>query len=156
MAGAGDFRSDHRHMRRGQQRIFPARHITADRIDRDILVPEHDARQSLHFDIFHRIALVLGEIAHLLLRKLDVVDVSLGKLRDTVLDFSVGQPVVLAVPLVECRRQFTNRVIAALLDVGENSFHSRANLRIIFGALGGVAATLEVFGHQSSPCYLIA
>ena len=72
---------DHRHVRRGQQRILAARHVAADRVHRDVLVAEHDAGQRLDLDVLQRRLLVLGEIAHLRLRELDVVDVALARAR---------------------------------------------------------------------------
>ncbi len=99
---------DDRHMRRGDHRIFAARHVAADRIHRDILMAEHHTRQRLDLDILERGALVLGEVAHLLLREADVVEIAARKLRQAVLDLGVGQPIVLAIPIVELHRQFAH------------------------------------------------
>ena len=63
-------------MGRGEQRIFAARHVAADRVDRDVLVAEHDAGQRLDLDVLHRVALDLGEVAHLRLGELDVLEVA--------------------------------------------------------------------------------
>ena len=118
-----------RHMRGGKQRIFPARHIAADRIDRNVLVAEHHARQRLDLDVEHRFALMLREIAHLFLREPDVVEIAPRQLRQAVLDLGVGEPEILAVPLVELDRQFADRSIAALFDIGQNPFHRGADFR---------------------------
>jgi hypothetical protein len=88
-----------------------------------MLVAEHDARQRLDLDVQHRRALVLGEIAYLGLRKLDVVEVALRQLRQAIPDLGVGQPKIPAVPLVELDRQFADRRVAALFDIGQNPFH---------------------------------
>ena len=48
---AGDLGGDHRHVGRGEQRIFAAGHVAADRVDRNVLVAEHDARQRLDLDV---------------------------------------------------------------------------------------------------------
>ena len=83
---AGDPRGDDRHVRRGDHRIAPARHVAADGVDRDVLVAEHDAGQRLDFDVLHAVALLLREVAHLRLREPDVVEVALGDLADGLLD----------------------------------------------------------------------
>ncbi len=70
VADPGDPRGDDRHMRRGDHRIAPARHIAADAADRDVAMAEHDAGQRLDLDIAHRCALDLGEVADLLLARI--------------------------------------------------------------------------------------
>jgi hypothetical protein len=52
-----------------------------------VLVTEHYARQRLDFEFAQRIFLLLGEVAHLRLGKLDVVEVALAHLSDSSLDF---------------------------------------------------------------------
>ena len=79
-------RGDDRHVRGGDHRIAPARHVAADRVHRDVLVAEHDARQRLDLEVAHGVLLLLREVAHLRLRELDVVEVALGHLRDGALD----------------------------------------------------------------------
>ncbi|CKX64810.1 Uncharacterised protein [Mycobacterium tuberculosis] len=110
-------------MRRCQQRILAAGDVATDGVDRNILVTKNDTRQRLDLDILHRIALMLSEIADLLLSELDVIDVPPGQLPNAILDLGISQPVVLAIPLVELHRQFPNRVIATLLDVRKNPFN---------------------------------
>jgi hypothetical protein len=88
---AGDARGHDRHVGRGDHRIAPARHVAADRIHRDVPVPEHHARQRLDLEIAQRFFLLLREIAHLRLRKLDVVEVALAHPRDRGLDFGGGE-----------------------------------------------------------------
>ena len=78
---AGDPRGDDRHVRRGDHRIAPARHVAADRIDRDVAVAEHDAGQRLDLQVLHRLLLLLREVAHLRLGELDVVEIALRHLR---------------------------------------------------------------------------
>ena len=63
-------RGDDRHMRGGDHRIAPARHVAADRVHRDVAVAEHDAGQRLDFEVVHALALLLREVAHLRLREL--------------------------------------------------------------------------------------
>ena len=135
-------------MRGGEQRIFPAGHVAADGIDRNVLVAENHARQRLDLDVAHRFTLMLREVAHLFLREPDVVEIAPGQLRQAILDLCIGQPEILAVPLVELDRQFADRCIPALFDIGQNPFHRGADFRIVFGALRGIAAALENFWHR--------
>ena len=97
---------------------------------------------------------MLREVTHLFLREPDVVEIALRQLRQAVLDLGVGQPEILAVPLVELDRQFADRSIPALFDIGQNPFHRGADFRIVFGALRGIAAALENFGIGVSLRYL--
>src|SRR5258708_38062807 len=57
VANPGNPRRHDAHMRRGDHRIPSARNITADTVDRDVLVAEHDAGQWLDLDIAHCCAL---------------------------------------------------------------------------------------------------
>ena len=57
--------------------ILAAGHVAADRVDRDVLVAEDDARQGFDLEILQRRLLVLGEFADLLLREADVVEIAL-------------------------------------------------------------------------------
>ena len=54
---AGHLGRDHRHVRGGEQRVLAARHVAADRIDRDVLVAEDDAGQGLDLDVAQRLPL---------------------------------------------------------------------------------------------------
>ena len=83
---AGDARGDDRHMRRRHHRVAAARHVAADRIYRDVPVAEHDAGQRLDFEIAQRLLLLLREVAHLRLGKLDVVEIALLHRPDGALD----------------------------------------------------------------------
>ena len=136
------------HVRRGHHRILPARHIGADRIDRDVLMAKHDAGQRLDFNVSQGLPLRLGEVADLRLSKLDVIDVALCELGESVLDLSVGQPEVLAVPAVELRRQFSHRLIAARGDVGQDALDRRAHLRVLGRDRIRAAALLEESSHS--------
>ena len=59
----GDLGRQHAHMRRGDHRVFAARHVAADRIDRDVLVAEHHARQRLDLDVAQGGLLRFGKAA---------------------------------------------------------------------------------------------
>ena len=93
---------------------------------------------------FMRRPLVLGEVAHLRLREVDVVEVLLRQAGDAGLDLGVGQPEVLAVPVVELHRQLAHRRVAARLDVGENAFDRRPDLRVVLRPQRRVPAALEI------------
>ena len=104
---AGDPRGDDRHVRRGDHRIAPARHVAADRVDRDVPVAEHDAGQGLDLEVAHAVALRLREVAHLRLREPDVVEVALGDLADGLLDLLLAQAGTTSA--TSCRTSATGR-----------------------------------------------
>ena len=69
---AGDarhLRRNDRHVSGRQKRVFSTRHVTAGRLNRDILVAENDARQRFNLDVANRGPLMLREIADLCLRE---------------------------------------------------------------------------------------
>ena len=77
---AGHLGGQHRHVRRGEQRVLAAGHVAADGVHRDVAVAEHHAGQRLHLDVAQRRALVLGEVADLGLGEADVLEVLGGEL----------------------------------------------------------------------------
>jgi pimeloyl-ACP methyl ester carboxylesterase len=93
---AGDLGGDDGHVGGGQKRVFAAGNVAADGLDRDVLVAEDDAGHGFDLDVLEGGALVFGEVFHLRLGELDVCDVAGGQLGQTVLNFGVGQPVVVA------------------------------------------------------------
>ena len=111
---------------------------------------EHDAGQRLDLDVPHRRALVLGEVAHLRLRELDVVDVARRELGQAAADLGVGEAVVVAVPAVELDRQLAHGLVAAGLDVGEHRLDRGADLGVVLGDCARVAPALEPACHSSS------
>jgi hypothetical protein len=125
---AGDARGDDAHVRRRDERVFAAGHVTADAVDRDVLVPEHHARQRFDFHVTQRIPLDLREVADLLLRELDVLDHLFGQRAHAVLDLALGHAETLRGPAVELGREIAHRVVAALLDIGKNVFDGLAHL----------------------------
>jgi hypothetical protein len=116
-----------------------------------MLVTQNDAGEGFDFDIPHGIALMLREIANLLLRELDVLYITPRQLGEAGLDLGIGQPVVRTIPFVERDRQFTHRDIAAFFDIRENDFDGRANLRLVLGALRRVAASFQMLNHPYHP-----
>ena len=114
---AGDLGGDDRHVRRGDHRVAPARHVAADRVDRDVAVAEHDAGQRLDLEVAHGLPLLLREVAHLRLRELDVLEVALGT---CAIAFSISAGVSRKScrrPVVELLRQLADRGVAARLDL---------------------------------------
>ena len=73
-------------------RVPPTRHIAADRVDRDVLVSEHDARDGLDLEVVHRRQLRFGEATDLRLREPDVVDGLGWNGRDDVGDLGRAEP----------------------------------------------------------------
>ena len=149
---AGNLRRDDRHVRGGDHRVTPAGHVAADRVHRDVAVAEHDAGQSLHLQVAHGLLLLLREIAHLGLRKFDVLEVALGHLRDRLLDVGGRELEVLRRPLVELFRQLADGGVLAFVDLRQNVFDRLAHLGV--GGLYGsrVHAAFQVAGHGLSSC----
>ncbi len=73
---ARDLGRDDGHVGRGEEGIFAARHVAADRVHRDVLMAEDDAGPRLDLQIKQGAALVLGEGADLRLREVDIVDLA--------------------------------------------------------------------------------
>src|SRR4029453_6052247 len=135
------------HMRRGDHRIASTRHVAADRIDRDVAVTEHDAGQRLDLEIAQRLLLLLGEIAYLRLRELDVVEVALAQPRYRALDLGRSELERGRRPVVELFRQLAHRRIAPSLDLSEDGFHRLAPLGIGGFDRARVHSALEIAGH---------
>ena len=84
-------RRRHRHVRGSYHRELTARHVAPYGLHWDVLVTEDDARHGFNFDVGHAVALSLRKNAHLLLRKLDVVQLLRGQLRDQIIDLGLRQ-----------------------------------------------------------------
>ncbi len=150
-AATGDLCRQHRHMRRRQQRILAARHVAANRRDRDMPVPQDHAGQGLDLELGHRRLLLFGEVAHLGLCEGDVLEVLPAELGHRGVDLGLRQAEIRAVPAVELARQLANGVIATLFDVREDGLHGLANLPVRLGALLDRFPLLEPPRHSSSP-----
>jgi len=140
-ADTGDLCRDHRHVRRRDHRIFTAGHVTADRVDRDVLVSEHHPRQGFHLDVLKRVFLDLREIAYLRLGELYVRYVLRIDLSKAGFDLAIGETEIIGFPAVELDRHFAYGGIAALRNVVERLFDDRADLfvrrRFLLAALPG-------------------
>ena len=132
---AGDRRRQHRHVRRRDHRKFAARHIAADRLYGDVLVPEDHAWLGLDFDIGHRRLLRFGETADLRLREANVLHVSGRDFRHGRFDLGGRQPKRRRRVAVELLAQRAHGRIALCFDLRKRRLHSRANLGVVFRAL---------------------
>ena len=151
VADPGDPRGDDRHMRRGDHRIAPARHIAADPADRDVAVAEHDPGQGLDLDILHRGALDLGEVADLRLREFDVVDRLRRDLGDQAADLVRRTGESSAATICRSARD-SSRTAASprVRDIGDDGLDRAAGLGVGFFLLAGERGGLDVPGHGSS------
>ncbi len=139
---------DDGHMRRGDHRIAPARHVAADRIHRDVAMAEHDAGQRLDLQVVHGLLLFLREIAYLRLRELDVIAIALGHFRDGLLDVLRAEPEILRRPLVEFLRQFADGGVLARVDLRQDAFDRFAHLGVGGLDRACVHSALEPTGHR--------
>ena len=144
-----DLGGDDRHVRASHHRIAAARDVAADRIDRDVAMAEHDAGQGFDLEVEHGFALLLCEIPDLRLRELDVLDIPLWHLRDGALDLGGREVEILRRPLVEFLRQLADRVVLALLDLGEDGFHGLAHFRVGGLDRACVHSALQIASHGS-------
>ena len=150
---AGDLGGDDRHVRAGDHRIAAARHVAADRIDRDVAMAEHDAGQGLDLEVEHGVALLLREIPDLRLREFDVLDIPLRHLRDGALDLGGREVEILRRPLVEFLRQFADRGVLPFLDLGEDGFHGLAYLGVGGLDRARVHSAFQIASHGLSSGY---
>ena len=151
---AGDAGRQHGHVRRRHHRVSAARHVAADGLDRDILVPEHDAWPGLDLQIGQAGLLRFGEFAHLRLGKADVFQVARRYFRDRLVDLRLRQPEALRFPLVELGRQGADRAVPIAFDLFEDAFDRLAHGVARLAQFGGASAMLEDLGQEIS--YLIA
>ncbi|MCY1485507.1 hypothetical protein D9M68_191340 [compost metagenome] len=99
----GDLGGEHAHVRAGDQRVLAAGDVATDRVDRDVAVAEHHARQGLDFDVVHRVLLDLREAADLRLGELDVVEGLLRQAGDAGVDLRLAEAEGFRRPVVELR-----------------------------------------------------
>ena len=142
-----DFGRQHPHVCRGEQRILPAGHVAAHRVDRNILVPQHDAGQRFNFYIPNRQHLDLGETFDLGLCKTDVFDSLLWQRIDACGNLVGTQTERSRCPFVEFRGVFAYSGFTTFFDVVENCFDGRANIGRNLGLLFGGLSLLEILHH---------
>ena len=135
---AGNGRGQHRHVRAGDHRELSARHVAADRLDRNVPVPEQHARERLDLDVRHRRALRLGEAPDLGLGELDVFHVAVAHLLAEACGFVVVEP----------GGHFADCVVATGLDVSKRGLDAGAHFRVVFGLLGFRLGTLQVVNRH--------
>src|SRR5919204_1467164 len=141
---------DDAHVCRGDHRVAAAGHVAADALYRNVLVPELHAGQRLHFDVAQRRLLVLGELADLRLRELDVGDRGGRHLRHDVLQITGREPQARRRPFVELLRELAHRAIAAAAYVVDDGLYRLARFAVHFIGNARRNAALEIGGHGRS------
>ena len=112
-----------------------------------MLVAEHHARQGLHLDILHRVALDAGEVTHLALREGDVLD---GLFRQSVVgrgDILGADAEIVGRPVVELQGVFAGGRVAPGRDVGDDGLYGGANLGVRRRRRAFGDACLEIAGQ---------
>ncbi|MOA23216.1 hypothetical protein D3C78_1438220 [compost metagenome] len=142
----------HAHVRRSQQRVFPAGDVAAHGVHRHVLVAQHHAGVRLHFHVAHRVPLDLGEVAHLRLGERDVLDLARRQLLAGGLDLRARQAEVRGVPVVELAAVVPYGVVATGFDVADDVFDGSAHLGVVVGLYGGGPAALQIADHGFWPC----
>ena len=145
---AGDPGGDHRHVRRGDHGVTPARYIAADGVDRDVAMAEFDAGDGLDLDVGEGGALDLGELANLGLGEGDVGDGLVRHRGDEAVDLLGAKAKALGRPAVEFHRQRAHRIRTARFDVGEDRLDRLAHLGVGGLRLGLADAAFQMFGHR--------
>src|SRR6185312_8882047 len=154
---AGDDPRNPRHLRHrdghdrgGDQRVAAARRVGADRVHRQMLVPQHHPGQGFDLDVMQALSLQPGEVAHLVEGELQV---TLQLVGDRLLGLGDGlgpDPEVLRAPVVEPRRVAAHgRQTLALdrrQDLGDDISH------LLGRPAGTLLSLLQVVRHLSS-CY---
>src|SRR5438132_13637781 len=115
----------------GNQRIFPSGDVTADGINRHVFMAANDARQCFDFNVLYRRPLRLGEVAHLRLSELNVVDGLRGKLGETIFNLLLGQAKSGRVPFVELLGDFAQSSFAETDKIIDNASYDVADLLVI-------------------------
>src|SRR5919199_6978956 len=124
---ASNLGRDHAHVARGDRRVTPAGDIRADRVHRDVPVPQYDSRSAFDLQVAERLALRLSEVTDLLLREGEGLLEVVGNLVCRGGDLLLRDAERLWRPVVEPLRVFANRGLAVLADVGQNvhDLHSK-------------------------------
>jgi len=136
-------------MGRGDHWELAARHVAADRLHRDVPVPEDHARQRLDLDIGHRGALRLGEAPDLGLGKADVLHLSRRDLGHQGFDLGLREAEGGRRVAVELLRQRPHGGVAALLDIRERGFDHGVDLGAVFCPVGCGLALFQTRDHGS-------
>ena len=113
-------------------------------------MPKNHSRVGFHLNILHRIALNLGKIAHLFLRKGNILNFSRGKALASGLDFSLRKPKIARIPLIKFSAIVANCLITTHLNILDDAFYGIAHLRRIFRPYLYIFATFEISNHDLS------
>ena len=110
-------------------------------------MPEHDAGQCFHLDVFERGLLDFGETPDLGLGEFDVVD-RLGRQPfDRSLDLLPGEPEIAWRPVVELLRELAHGGVAAGIDVREHLFDGCPDAFIARGGRVGIDTGFDNLDH---------
>ena len=140
-------RGDHAHVGRSDHGVLAPRHIGADAVHRDVLVPEYDPGHRFTLHVAQRLFLYLREIADLGLCKLDVGPFPRAHPLVAGIDRGPAQPEFLRRPAVEPPGVLADRGVATRFDGFENVLDGPAHPGVGIGP--GVFADpgLQVSGH---------
>ncbi len=82
---------------------------------------EHYARHCFNFQVEQTFLLPLSKPTNLRLSEADIFEITLGQLRQTVIDFCISQTKVVRLPSIELSGQITDGFVTEALYLGENS-----------------------------------
>ena len=139
----------HAHVRGGDHRVLSARYITANAVDRNVLMAKDNTRHHFFFDIPERGFLDLGKLADIRLREFDVVYRLPRQTHDAGVYFIVSQSKALGRPLIEFLGQLTYSVIAPRSNVVQDILHGCPNFGIKFGRRFVADTGLDKLNHNS-------
>ncbi len=111
---------------------------------------EDHARQGFYLDVLQGVFLDLREVAHLGLRKADVVDHLLAQFRITGVDIRCRQAKVFRLPVVEATGVLAHGRIAAQLDVLQYVFDNLAHFGVVVVGLRFADAFFQIPDHVAA------
>ena len=146
---AGDLGGGNTHDGSRDQRIFAARDVAADGLDRDDLLPEPDAGADLGLELVQRVALAFCEIGDLLLAEGKVVFEDSAHRLAGGIDLRLGYAKLRALPAVEILGIAPHGCVAVLLDVIEHRTHALDQVAVVLAEFR--LCLLEIFDHSCVP-----
>ena len=133
---AGHLGGHDAHQRRGDQRVAAARHVRADRLDRDEPLAQVDTRLQLHVELAKALALAPGKRRDLVATVIDDAPVLDAHPRDGRFDLTLRQPKGRRRPPVEPLRPLAHGLVAALADSAQDLAHGLADGGVVLGGTG--------------------
>jgi hypothetical protein len=120
-------------MRGGHHGELAGRHVAADGLNRDVLVPEDHAGQRFDLDVAHGVPLRLGKVPHLRLREPDVLHLALRDLAHEGFDVGGRQAERRRRVFVEALREIAHGGVAAAFDLLQRRLDGSADLGVVIG-----------------------